>query len=230
MPLYKLTDALVFPDPNRALAEGLLAVGGDLSRDRLLVAYANGIFPWYGEGEPILWWSPDPRMVLFLDEYRVSRRLARTLRSPRWRVTYDTRFEHVIDACASIPRPGQDGTWITRAMRHAYVELHRAGYAHSVEAWYDDHLVGGAYGVSMGRCFFGESMFSLRADASKVAFTRLVNRLREWEFNWMDCQVYTPHLARLGAREIPRRRFLELLARDLKHPTRRGPWTERETA
>ena len=204
MPLFQLTNALVFPDPSRALPEGLLAVGGDLSRDRLLVAYANGIFPWYGEDEPILWWSPNPRMVLFLDEYHVSHRLQRTLKDPLWHVTFDTKFEHVIDACAAVPRRGQEGTWITSEMRHAYVELHHAGYAHSVESWHDGHLVGGVYGVSMGRCFFGESMFSLRTDASKVAFTHLVNRLREWEFNWMDCQVHTPHLARLGARTVPR--------------------------
>lgn len=229
MPLFELTDTLVFPDPDRALAEGLLAIGGDLSRDRLLVAYANGIFPWFGENEPILWWSPDPRMVLFLDDFHVSRRLERRLKSPRWRVTFDTKFEHVIDACAGVPRRDQDGTWITREMRHAYVELHHAGYAHSVEAWYDGNLVGGVYGVSMGRCFFGESMFSLRTDASKVAFATLVNRLREWEFNWMDCQVYTPHLERLGARDVPRREFLDLLRRDLNWPTHRGLWTEQET-
>ncbi len=228
MPLFQLTDALVFPDPRRALPEGLLAVGGDLSRNRLLAAYANGIFPWFGDEEPILWWSPNPRMVLFLDEFRVTKRLQRTLRSGLWHVTYDTKFEHVIDACASIPRHGQDGTWITRGMREAYVDLHRAGYAHSVESWHGDDLVGGVYGISMGRCFFGESMFSLRADASKVALASLVNRLRQWEFKWIDCQVPTQHLKRLGASEIPRDEFLTLLNDAKNFSTHRGLWTEQE--
>lgn len=226
MPLFQLTDELLFPDPNLALDEGLLAVGGDLSEERLLLAYANGIFPWYSEGDPILWWSPDPRMVLFLDEFHLSRRFARTLRGGRWRVTYDTHFEHVIDACAAVPRAGQDGTWITPAMREAYVRLHRAGYAHSVEAWRDGNLAGGMYGVSLGACFFGESMFSLCADGSKVAMARLVQRLAGWNFRFCDCQTPSEHLASLGAREITREAFLEWLDEGLKVPTRVGSWSE----
>lgn len=226
MPLFRLTDDHVFPHPELALDEGLLAVGGDLSRDRLLLAYKRGIFPWYSEGEPILWWSPDPRMVLFLDELHVSRRLRRKMAQPGWQVTFDTAFDQVIDACAAIPRRGQDGTWITRTMRDAYADLHGAGYAHSVETWHGNDLVGGLYGVSLGACFFGESMFSLRADASKIALTRLVERLIQWDFEFIDCQLHTDHLARLGARDVPRHEFLAMLHKNLQRATHRGSWTE----
>ena len=203
-------------DPN-----GLLAAGRDLSPRRLLEAYRGGIFPWYTEGQPVLWWSPDPRMVLFLDEFKVSRSLAKTLRrvrrEARWRVALDRDFEAVMRAC-SAPRPDQDGTWITPEIRAAYVGLHRAGYAHSVEVREGDELLGGLYGVSIGRMFFGESMFSRTADASKCALAALVWMLREHGFSMIDCQQATSHLASLGAREIPRDAFLDRVARLTAQP------------
>ena len=213
-----------FPNPRDADADGLLAVGGDLRAERLLSAYARGIFPWY-DVEPILWFSPDPRWILEPTQIRVSRSLRRSVRGDRFSVTLDTAFEEVIAACARVPRPGQDGTWITPEMIAAYVELHRRGYAHSVEAWREGQLVGGAYGVSLGRAFFGESMFALENDASKVAFVGLVRQLRAWDFDFIDCQVHTEHLERLGARECARDRFLDRLAAALEVPTRVGHWT-----
>lgn len=213
----------VFPDPREADAEGLLAHGGDLRAERLLSAYARGIFPWY-EREPILWFSPDPRWVLEPTQVHVARRLRRRLREARFEITLDTAFEAVIDACARVPRPGQDGTWITPEMISAYVELHRLGYAHSAEAWRQGQLVGGVYGVSLGRAFFGESMFGLETDASKVAFVALVRQLEAWDFDFLDCQVHTEHLVRFGARAWSRSLFLERLAGALVAPTRVGPW------
>jgi leucyl/phenylalanyl-tRNA--protein transferase len=224
VPVYRLDDRLIFPPPEEA-EEGLLAVGGDLSPERLLLAYASGIFPWYSEGEPILWYSPDPRCVLPLLGFHVSRSLARTIRRGTYRVTLDTDFPSVIEACASVPRPGQDGTWITAEMRDAYVRLHRMGFAHSAETWRGEELVGGIYGVSLGAAFFGESMFSRAADASKVAMAALVTRLRSWRFALFDCQVPNPHLERLGAIAWPRRRFLAALEPALARPTRRGRWS-----
>jgi len=210
------SDPAQFPDPYYALEEpnGLLAVGGDLSPARLLNAYRQGIFPWYSDGEPILWWSPAPRMVLFPQELKVSRSLHKTLRNTPLRITLDTAFSHVIEACSEsrLNKDGsQSGTWITDEMKQAYISLHRIGFAHSVECWEGDELVGGLYGVSMGKVFYGESMFSRRSDASKVAFAHLVRQLVAWGFALIDCQVYTEHLASLGAREIPREQFLELL-------------------
>lgn len=212
MPVFRLTDDLVFPPPFLAEPDGLLAVGGDLSVERLLLAYRSGIFPWYEDGEPLLWWSPDPRLVLLPEELHVSRSLARTLRRGTFRIAYDTDFAQVIRKCADARGPGRDGTWITRAMIAAYNRLHRGGYAHCAEAWQGDVLAGGLYGVAIGGCFFGESMFSEAPDASKAAFAALVERLRESGFRLIDCQVHTPHLVRFGAREIPRRAFLERLA------------------
>lgn len=225
MPVFRLTKRVAFPPANLATEDGLLAVGGDLSVDRLLLAYREGIFPWPSDNTPLLWWSPDPRMVLFLDEFHCSKRLRRVINSGVFRVTADTAFDQVIRHCATVPREGQDGTWITDDMAAAYTAVHHAGYAHSIETWRGDTLVGGLYGISLGACFFGESMFALEADASKVAMARLVERLRMWNFGFIDCQVHTAHLARLGARNIPRGQFLRLLENGLETPTRVGPWS-----
>jgi leucyl/phenylalanyl-tRNA--protein transferase len=224
VPIHRLPREIVFPDPERAEPDGLLAVGGDLSPERLLAAYAAGIFPWFSEGTPILWWSPDPRLVLDPDRLHVSRSLQRTIRRRRFRVTSDTAFERVIRRCASRERPGQDGTWITEEMVRAYLRLHRLGYAHSFEAWEGETLAGGLYGVSLGAAFFGESMFADRPDASKVAFVRSVEVLSGRGLELLDAQVRTEHLLRLGAREIPRREFLRRLAHALRRPTWRGRW------
>ena len=209
-----LTDDAPFPALERALDEpnGLLAAGGDLSTRRLVSAYRRGIFPWYSEGQPILWWSPNPRMVLYVDEFKVSRSLRKRIRQRPFEVRVDTAFRAVVESCAAAPRSGQYGTWITPAMISAYVALHRAGYAHSVEAWQADELVGGLYGLSLGRVFFGESMFAHRTDASKVALAALVAILRERRTPLIDCQQETSHLATLGARPIPRRTFAAHLA------------------
>ncbi len=223
MPVYLLDERLIFP-PAQHAEDGLLAVGGDLSAERLVLAYSRGIFPWYEEGQPILWHSPDPRMVLRAEDLRVPRSLRKTLRKETYRITLDTSFAAVIDACAGARRPGQRGTWITREMKKAYVDLHRRGLAHSVEAWRDGTLVGGLYGVSLGAAFFGESMFARAADASKAAFVTFVERLRAWEIDLVDCQVYTDHLARFGATEWPRKQYLAALRRALERPTRPGPW------
>jgi len=203
-----------FPPIAAALAEpnGLLAAGGDLSPDRLLVAYRSGIFPWYSEAQPILWWSPDPRMVLYVDELHVTRSLRKRVRAGTFEVRIDCAFRAVIEACAQKPRQGQRGTWITPDVVHAYCELHRRGYAHSVEAWRDGTLVGGLYGLALGRMFFGESMFAHETDASKVALVHLVDKLRALGVPVVDCQQETVHLAAFGARPIPRNRFAAHLA------------------
>ena len=224
MPLFRLPRQPVFPDPELAEPDGLLAAGGDLSVDRLLAAYAAGVFPWYSAGLPILWWSPDPRLVLFPAELHVSRSLRRTLRAGRFQARADTAFEQVIRRCAGQRRPGQHGTWITPEMIQAYLRLHRRGVAHSFEAWDREGLAGGLYGVSLGAAFFGESMFADRADASKAAFVRSVEWLAARGFELVDCQVKTAHLERFGAREIPRREFLGRLRRALARPTLRGRW------
>jgi leucyl/phenylalanyl-tRNA--protein transferase len=204
---------------------GLLAVGGDLSPERLLAAYREGIFPWYAEGEPILWWSPDPRFVLLPNELRVSRSMGQFLKKGLVRITFDQDFRGVIAACQK-PRPGQDGTWITGEMQEAYCTLHELGYAHSVEAWRNGALAGGLYGVSLGHTFFGESMFSKLPYASKAALITLIGRLQEWGFDLIDCQVETAHLGSFGARPIRRREFHELLNASLCHETLRGNWGE----
>jgi len=224
MPVYRLGPEVSFPPPEEAEESGLLAVGGDLSPQRLLLAYALGIFPWYDE-PPILWFSPDPRMVLVPSELHVPRRLERTLRQGGFETSLDRAFPQVIRACAAARRAGQKGTWINPDMVEAYERLHELGFAHSCEAWWDGELVGGVYGVSIGRGFFGESMFHRRTDASKVALVTLVRQLAAWDFDLVDCQLHTEHLERFGAREWPRTRFQAALARTIEAPTRRGPWT-----
>ncbi len=224
MPVYRLIDEVVFPPPDHAEPDGLLAIGGDLSSERLLLAYKLGIFPWYAEGQPILWWSPDPRLILEPDELHISRRLHQTLKKGLFRVTFDRAFASVMQACATVQRKGQDGTWITSEMQKAYVRLHQLGFAHSVESWFKEELVGGVYGVSLGRCFFGESMFSRQPDASKVALATLVQQLKAWGFHMIDAQVTTQHLISLGAKEIPRRVFLKRLQKALSFPTMKGKW------
>lgn len=219
----------MFPPVEHASPEGLLAIGGDLSSRRLLDAYRHGIFPWYSAGQPILWWSPDPRAVLYPGDFRISRSLGKTLQKNTFAVTFDHDFEAVIRACAEprlIGGSPSSGTWITREMNSAYVELHRAGYAHSVEAWSGTTLVGGLYGVAMGRAFFGESMFHRVTDASKVALAGLVKLLKHWKFRFIDCQLPSGHVISLGAVEIPRTRFLEELDAALKHPDPAFQWTE----
>lgn len=224
MPVYRLIAEMVFPSPEEAEPDGLLAVGGDLSCDRLLLAYKLGIFPWYSEGQPILWWSPDPRLVLEPAEFHVSRRLRQILKKGTFQVTFDRAFPSVIQACALAPRRGQDGTWITREMQQAYIRLHEQGFAHSVESWSEGKLVGGIYGVSLGRCFFGESMFSHKSNASKIALAILVQQLKAWRFHLLDAQVTTQHLLSLGAKEIPRFVFLQRLETALRFPTIKGKW------
>jgi len=224
VPVYPLTAELRFPPPEAADPSGLLAVGGDLSPKRLLLAYRMGIFPWYEEGLPILWHSPDPRMVLLPSQFRVSRNLRGQLRNSLLEIRLDTAFGAVIRACASVPRPEGDGTWITDEMMDAYNQLFELGYAHSAEAWADDELVGGLYGVSLGGCFFGESMFARRSNASKIAFAALVEQLVIWNFDLIDCQVHTDHLEGLGATLWERSDFLAALKSSLDRETRRGPW------
>jgi leucyl/phenylalanyl-tRNA--protein transferase len=211
-----------FPDPATALndPDGLLAVGGDLHPQRLLAAYRKGIFPWFSDGQPVLWWTPDPRMVLFPDELKVSRSLRKTLRRGEFEVTFDRCFGEVVRGCAA-PRARSDGTWITAGVIDAFETLHRLGYAHSVEVWREEKLVGGLYGLALGRVFFGESMFSRATDASKVAFFHLVRKLKQRGFRLIDCQVHTAHLSSLGARGIPRQRFNELLR---EHSTGPDVW------
>ena len=217
-----------FPPVSRALKDpnGLLAAGGDLSLERLLDAYRHGIFPWFSRGEPILWWSPDPRMVLHTVELKVSRSLAKNLRNKGYRVSADTAFERVLRGCAG-PRRGAPGTWLSAAMQKAYLALHRAGHAHSFETWREDDLVGGLYGVALGRMFYGESMFSAATDASKVALVGLVRALAARGFPLIDCQMKTPLLASLGGREIPRAAFLRALTALVNYPEPPGKWTER---
>lgn len=213
-----------FPPVELALREpdGLLALGGDLSPQRLLNAYAHSIFPWYSDGQPILWWSPDPRLVLLPENLHIGRSLRKTLRKQPFRLTLDTAFEQVITNCAE-SRRDQEGTWITDEMQQAYIHLHSLGFAHSVEAWDDQQLVGGLYGVALGRAFFGESMFTRRADASKLAFVHFVHQLSDWGYQLIDCQVYTEHLARFGAREMPRSEFIDRLETAItSHPDHRA--------
>lgn len=215
-----------FPPLHAALRDpnGLIAIGGELSRARLLEAYRAGIFPWYGPGQPILWWSPDPRMVLFPDELRISRSLARRLRQPDYEIRFDCAFRDVIEACATTPRAGQEGSWIVPEMVEAYCDLHEAGYAHSVEVWMGGRLAGGLYGVAMGGVFYGESMFHRVTDASKIALVHLVRFLERQGHGMIDCQMHTAHLARFGAREIPRETFAARLAELVDLPHVCGKW------
>lgn len=223
--VFRLTDDVIFPPVHLTSDSGILAIGGDLSPARLLEAYRQGIFPWYSENDPICWWSPDPRFVLFLDELRVSRSMKKVLRREIFNITYDHSFTEVIHSCRK-PRRKQKGTWITDEMLEAYCALHQLGFAHSAETWYGEKLVGGIYGVSLGRCFFGESMFSLMNNASKAALINLVHRLKALNFRFLDCQVYTAHMERMGARSIPRDEFLDLLRRELHYETLRGSWKD----
>lgn len=223
--LYQLDpDYFGFPDPNEAEPEGIIAIGGDLKPERLLNAYASGIFPWYNPGEEILWWSLDPRMVLFIDDFRYSKSLRRVVKSGKYEVRIDTNFRQVIIHCAVIQREDQDGTWITDEMMEAYCRLHELGFAHSFETYYEGELVGGLYGVSLGQFFFGESMFHTMTDASKVAFVRLVEFCCDNHFLLIDAQQETPHLASLGAKPIPRQEFLKLLDTIDLDKTLRGKW------
>jgi leucyl/phenylalanyl-tRNA---protein transferase len=215
---------LSFPDPEEADESGLLAIGGDLSIERLKLAYSNGIFPWYEEGMPILWWSPDPRMVLFPDKMIISHSLRQVVKKNSFHITYDTDFEKVIEECSLRPRKDQEGTWITRDMKSAYVRLFESGYAHSVESWLDGQLVGGLYGVAIGKAFFGESMFHKETNASKVALVHLVDKLRDWNYRIIDAQVYTNHLESLGGELIPRNQYLKLLVKALDEDGLVGHW------
>ncbi len=226
MPVYRLSDKPIFPPPELAEENGLLAIGGDLSPERLLTAYSSGIFPWFSEGEPILWWAPSPRLVIFPDEFRIPRRLARLMRQERFTVTFDTSFAGVIVGCAAERGRKEKGTWLTGEMIKAYCALHDTGFAHSVECWQGDKLAGGLYGVSLGAVFFGESMFSRETDSSKAALVALAKQLLLWEFDLIDCQMKTGHLLQFGAREIPGTRFQELLAQSMNRPTRRGRWQQ----
>jgi len=225
MAIYRLPREPVFPAPDDAEPDGLLAVGGDLSPERLVAAYAAGIFPWYSDDQPILWWSPDPRLVLRPGWLHLSRSLERTIRRGTYEVRADTAFAEVIRRCATAGRPGQHGTWIVQEMIEAYVRLHELGLAHSFEAWEGGRLVSGLYGVSLGGAFFGESMFAERPDASKVAFVSAVGWLAAQGIDLVDCQVRTDHLMRFGAREIPRATFLADLGEALSRPTHRGQWS-----
>ena len=230
MPVYLLTEELRFPPPEGASPEGIVAIGGDFRPERLLLGYAQGIFPWPSEGLPLLWFSPDPRFVLEPNHAHIPRSLRKQLKREPYSIRLDTAFGRVIRACAETKRPGQRGTWITDDLIDGYEALFALGFAHSVEAWDGDKLVGGLYGVSLGKAFFGESMFAHAPDASKLAFAMLLAQLKAWDLRIVDCQVYTEHLARFGAEEWPRDLFLGTLREALAHDTRRGKWTLELTA
>lgn len=227
MPIYNLPREFVFPHPSEAEEDGLLAIGGDLSVQRLIAAYAMGIFPWYNADSPILWWSPNPRLVLYPDDFKLSKSLKQKVNRGVFSLRVDFAFEEVIAACANTFRKNQEGTWINKEMQEAYIQLFKMGLAHSVEAWEGNKLVGGLYGVSLGGAFFGESMFHRRSDASKVAFFYLSKICKELDFHFIDCQVSNPHLLSLGAKEIERNSFLEELAFALEKPTLKGNWESR---
>lgn len=224
MTIYRLFEEPIFPDPEEADPDGLLAVGGDLSPTRLLTAYSNGIFPWYSDDSPILWWSTNPRLILLPEDFHMPRSLRRVLNKGAFSFTLDTDFEGVISGCAGSERPDQEGTWIVPEMVEAYCLLHELGYAHSVEAWQGDTLVGGLYGISLGSAFFGESMFYTVPDASKAAFATLVLQLKAWGFTLIDCQQTTKHLLRFGAQEVQRFRYMDRLRQAMEVSTREGRW------
>jgi leucyl/phenylalanyl-tRNA--protein transferase len=228
MAIFWLDKRLIFPPVERADPNGILAVGGDLSTERLLLAYRSGIFPWFSPDDPMLWWSPDPRFVLFPDELKMARSMRPYFNSPRFELSVDTAFGEVISACSRQYRTGQNGTWITDEMIAAYCELHRLGHAHSVEVWQDGQLVGGLYGIAIGRVFFGESMFANVPNASKVGFIALVKRLQKLGFQMIDCQQDTAHLASLGARGIPRQQFIIALGRWTREHNLIGNWSQME--
>ena len=225
MPVYQLiSDIPLFPPTEEAEDDGLLAVGGDLSKERLLAAYRQGIFPWYEVGQPILWWSPNPRLVLFPEELKISRSLRKALRKHEFEIRFDSSFENVIKACADVRTEKGKGTWIIPEMQKAYTELHQEGYAHSVESWLNGELVGGLYGISLGQCFFGESMFSTISDSSKAALVALAEFSKQVGIKIIDCQISTKHLLSLGAREIDRQSFLRKLNQYLEKPDIKGSW------
>ncbi|MAE08484.1 MAG: leucyl/phenylalanyl-tRNA--protein transferase [Bacteroidetes bacterium] len=225
MRIYQLTDNNIFPDPVTAAPDGLLAFGGDLTTTRLITAYSLGIFPWYSEEQPILWWSPNPRMVLFPNKFIRHKNLIKTVKSGKFQISFDSMFEEVIELCSSIPRKGQDGdTWITEEMKKAYIDLHKIGIAHSVEVSYNNKIAGGLYGLSIGGCFFGESMFHLVTDASKVALWHLVDRLLIWKFDLIDVQQETEHLRSMGATSVDRKEFLHLLKNSITKESKTGSW------
>ncbi|MEL6833455.1 MAG: leucyl/phenylalanyl-tRNA--protein transferase [Bacteroidota bacterium] len=225
MPVYWLREnELNFPHPQQASSDGLLAVGGDLSVERLLLAYSWGIFPWYTHGDPILWWHPDPRFVLFPDQLRVSKSMRPYFNQKKYRATYNQAFAEVIRACSTVDRRGQESTWITEEMIDAYIALNAAGFAHSVEVWQGEELVGGLYGIAIGRVFFGESMFARASNASKFGFITLVRDLKKWGFELIDCQQETRHLTSLGAQAIPRQEFLDLLTKNQEEAATKRYW------
>ncbi len=223
MPVIQLNEELIFPPVDLADENGIVAMGGDLSAERLILAYQNGIFPWYSEGEPILWWSPDPRFVLFPESIKISRSMRKILKRKIFHVSFDKDFPGVIEECRQ-PRKYQRGTWITDDMMDSYIELHEMGVAHSVEVWFKGELAGGLYGISLGRCFFGESMFSKISNASKTALITLAGILQDLNFKVIDCQVYTDHLYSLGAREIPRKDFIKLINKETRSDPITGKW------
>jgi len=224
MPIYMLTDELRFPPPEGASPEGIVAIGGDFRPERLLLGYAQGIFAWPSEGLPLLWFSPDPRFALVPQHAHLPRKLRKLMRKEPYEIRFDTAFDQVIRRCAETPRAGQRGTWITDELMEGYEALARIGYAHSIEAWQDGKLVGGLYGVALGKVFFGESMFALAPDASKCAFATLLGQLVAWDFKLVDCQVHTEHLERFGAEEWPRALFLKQLRQAASLASKPGPW------
>ncbi|NIP31158.1 MAG: leucyl/phenylalanyl-tRNA--protein transferase [Candidatus Dadabacteria bacterium] len=228
MPVYFLDEKNVFPDPMKSDPSGLLAIGGDLSVERLLLAYKMGIFPWYSEDQPILWFSPDPRLIINLNDYKPSKSLLKIANSGKFKVKADLNFQKVIENCAIVRRFGQSGTWITSEMKNAYVQLHNKGYAHSFETYLENELVGGLYGVSLGGAFFGESMFHVVSNASKVAFYHLVQKCIELNIDFIDSQIPTDHMKNLGGKEIPREEFLRVLKKSLKKKTVCGKWNIKE--
>lgn len=228
MPVFWLPDnTLTFPHPELANQDGILAMGGDLSPRRLLLAYQIGIFPWFNPDDPIIWWSPDPRFVLFPEELKVAKSMRTYFNNPRFRLTLDQHFETIMRGCQSVYRKGQGGgTWITEDMVHGYCQLHQMGYAHSIEVWQDNQLVGGLYGIALGKCFFGESMFSKAPNASKFGFISLVKKLQKLGYELIDCQQPTQYLSSLGARSIPRKEFLAILEKNRQFPTDISNWSD----
>ncbi|MEO0471287.1 MAG: leucyl/phenylalanyl-tRNA--protein transferase [Bacteroidota bacterium] len=224
MPVFSLNQQIFFPPPHMANPDGILAIGGDLEPERLLLAYEMGIFPWYSEDEPIIWWSPDPRCILDIKELKISKSMKQIMRNRGFRFSFDQAFMEVLNHCRTIERKDQQGTWITDDISRAYQQLHEMGYAHSTEVWQGDELVGGLYGVSLGKGFFGESMFSKVSNASKAALIHLTSCLETKGFTWLDCQVYNGHLGRLGAKNIPRPEFLQRLEEAVGHATIQGNW------
>ena len=225
MPIHYITNkAEDFPSPEKADANGIVAIGGDMKPDRVLNAYKKGIFPWFSPWDPIMWWSPDPRFVLFPDELKVSKSMRPYFNQNKFKITFDTHFNEVVTACAKSNRKGEVGTWINKEIKTVFSEFHQSGLAHSIEVWENDKLVGGLYGLSLGSMFFGESMFSQVPNASKFGFITLVNWLKLKNFTLIDCQVHTDHLGSLGAKGIPRKKFLELLETGLQQPALQGKW------